>query len=70
MCCPKKAPIAKSEASHMISNDFNQFGAEISSFFRFSQALKHLVSKVKDTSLAKGLVKGLEILLKSFMNLR
>jgi len=63
MCCPKIAPTVKLEASHMISNGFDQFGAdligaEISSFFNFSQALKHPVSKVKDTSLAKRLVKG------------
>ena len=68
-------PIVKSEALHMISNGFDQSSAEmidteISSFFSFSQALRHPLSKVKNTSLAKMLVKGLVILLKSLMNLR
>jgi len=66
--------ITKSEASHMISNGLDQFstdmiGAEISSFLSFSQEFIHLASKVKDTSLANRLVKGLAILLKSLINL-
>jgi len=41
MRCPRTAPIAKSEASHMISNGIDQsgadmIGAEISSFLSFS----------------------------------
>jgi len=63
MHCPKTSPIAKLEASHMISNGFDQSGAEmvvakISSFFSFSQALRHPLFKVKDTSIAKRLVKS------------
>jgi len=58
--------MAKSEASHMISNGFDQSGAKISSFLSFSQEFIHSASKVKDTSLANRLVKGLAILLKSF----
>ena len=66
--------MTKSEVSHMISNGLDQsgaymIGAEISSFFSFSQALRYPLSKVKDTSLAKMLVKGLAIFLKSLMNL-
>ena len=67
LCCPK--PIAKSEASYMISKGLDQFGgemigAEISFNFSFSHALRHLSSKMKGTSLAKRFVKGLAILLK------
>jgi len=62
MRCPKTAPIEKSEVSHMISNGFDQsdtemIDAEISSFFSFSQVLRHPLSKMKNTSLAKRLVK-------------
>ena len=58
MRCYKTAPIAKSEALHMISNGFDQssakmIGAKISSFVSFSQELRHPLSKVKDTFLAK-----------------
>jgi len=68
MCYPKTVPITKFKASHMISNGFDQSGAEmigveISSFFNFSQALRYPLLKVKDASLAKRLVKGLVILL-------
>ena len=74
MRCPRIVPIAKSKASHMISNDLDQssadmIGAEISSLLSFSQEFIHLASKVKDTSLANRLVKGLAILLKSMINL-
>ena len=68
--------MAKSEASHMISNGLDQsgtdmIGAEISSLLSFSQEFIHsAASKVKDTSLANRLVKGLAILLKSLINLR
>ena len=67
--------MTKLEASHMISNGLDQSGAdmigvEISSFFRFSQEFIHSASKVKDTSLANRLVKGLAIFLKSLINLR
>jgi len=53
----------------MISNGFDQsgaemIGAEMSSFLRFSQAIRHPSLKVKGMSLAKRLVKGLTILLK------
>ena len=49
--CPKTAPIAKSEASHMISKGLDQsggemIGAEISSNFSFSHALLHLSLKM------------------------
>jgi len=75
MCYSKTAPIAKSKASHMISNDFDQYGTEmfgavISSFFSFSKGLRHPLSKVKCMSLVKRLVKDLAILLKSVINLR
>ena len=75
LCCPKTAPITKSEVSHMISKGLDQsegemIGAEISSNFNFSHALLHLLSKMKGTSLAKRFVRGLAILLKSLMNLR
>ena len=71
---PKTAPMAKSEASHMISNEFDQFGAEmigaeIISLLSFSQEFMHSLSRVKDASLAKRLVKGLAILLKFLKNL-
>jgi len=76
MCCflsmryPKTAPMAKSKASYMISNGFDQsdaeiIGVEISSFLCFSQTLGHPRSKVKGMFLAKRLIKGLEILPKS-----
>ena len=63
--------MAKSEASHMISNGLDQsgadmIGAKISSLLSFSQEFIHSVSKVKDTSLANRLVKGLAILLKLY----
>jgi len=58
--------MAKSEVSHMISNDFDQSGVkmidvEISSFLSFFQVIRHSLSKVKSMSLAKKLVKGLTI---------
>ena len=67
--------MTKSEASHMISNGLDQsgadmIGAEISSLLRVSQEFIHSASKVKDTSLANRLVKGLAILLKSLINLQ
>ena len=80
-CCllslryPKTAPMVKSEASHIISNGLDQSGTEIiatgiNSILSFSHALRHSSSKMKGTSLAKRLVKGLAILLKFLMNLR
>ena len=73
MRCPRTAPIAKSEVSHMISNGCVQLGAEmigadIRSCLSFSQDLKHPSLKSKGTSFASRLVKGLAILLKSLMN--
>ena len=73
--CPKTTPIAKSEASHIISKGLDQsgdemIGAEISSNFSFSHALRYLSSKMKGTSLVKKFVRGLAILLKSLMNIR
>jgi len=70
----KTASVAKSEASHMISNGFNQsgvemIGVEMSFFLSFSQAIRHPSSKVKDMFLANKLVKGLVVLLKSSINL-
>ena len=58
----------------MISNSLNQSGADmigagISSLLSFSQEFIHLLSKVKDTSLANRLVKDLAILLKSLITL-
>ena len=68
MCYPKAltAPIAKSEASYIISNGLDQSGieiisAEISSILSFSHAIRYPSSKMKGTSLAKRLVKGLTI---------
>jgi len=71
---PKTVPMAKLKASHMISNNLDQFGAEIigpeiSSILSFSHVVRHPSSKMKSTSLAKRLVKGLAILLKFLMNL-
>ena len=67
--------MAKFEASHMISNGLDQsekemIGAKMSSFLSFSQALRHLLLKVKGTFLAKRLVMGLAILLKFLINLQ
>ena len=58
----------------MISNGLDQSGAdmigvEINSFLSFFQEFINSSSKVKDTSLAKRLVKGLAMLLKSLINL-
>jgi len=66
--------MAKSKASHMILNGLDQsggeiMGGEISFILSLSQALRHSSSKMKGTSLAKRLVKGLAVLLKSLMNL-
>ena len=71
---PKIAPMAKFKASHMISNNIDQsgaeiFGVDINSFLTFYQTLRHPLSNVKGKSLAKKLVKSLAILLKSLMNL-
>jgi len=68
-------PMARSEASHMISNDLIQLGAEmigadISSYLSFSHDLKYPSSKSKGSSFASRLVKGLAILLKSLINRR
>jgi len=58
----------------MISNDLVQSGAEMiraktSSYFNFSQAFRHPSSTWKGAFLANRFVKGLTILLNSFMNL-
>ena len=71
---PRTAPMAKSEVLHMISNGLDQsgtdmIGAEISFLLSFSQEFIHSASKVKNTSLANRLVKGIAILLKSLINL-
>jgi len=73
MRCPRTAPIAKSKASHMISNGCAQLrakiiGVEISSYLSFPHDLKHSSLKSKGTSFASRFVKGLAILLKSLMN--
>ena len=65
----------KSKASYIISNGLDQseaemIGGEISSFLSFFLAIRHPLSKVRGTSLAKKLIKGLAILLKSLINLR
>jgi len=62
--CPRTAPIAKSEVSHMISNGYAQSGAEIigtdiRSFLSFSHDLKHSSLKSKGTSLFLYLVNSL-----------
>ena len=44
-------------------------GGEMTSFLGFSHVIRNLLSKVKGRFLGKSLVKGLEILLKSLINL-
>jgi len=67
--------MAKFEASHMISNGFDQsekemINAEMSSFLSLYQAIRHPSLKVKGTLLGNKLVKSLTILIKSLINLR
>jgi len=72
---PETMPMENFEASYMISNGFDQsmaemIGTKIRFSLRFSQALRHPLSKLKGTPLAKKLVKDLAIMLKSLINLQ
>ena len=60
--CPKTAPTAKLEASHMISKGSSQLGeqiigAEMSSFFRRSKEVTHSALKSNGMSFPKRVVK-------------
>ena len=66
------APIAKSEASHIISNGMDQsggviMGAVVRAVRNVLNAFKQSSSKINGVSLANRLHKSFEILLKSLM---